>query len=169
MVERPGMVWGRKSGPTSVLPLQQRVLSLFPVHKNRLPWSGAGGPAKEKVGMKKVVAAIALLAISMVLAAGQLCHAQQPLCIFTVDPRIIYFEAEGGTAEATVIPSAPDCPFTPRTAYRWITVSSSEDLGKKVVIIKVDAAPNLAQRVGSVMVGTTQIEAVQKARDHLNW
>jgi hypothetical protein len=119
--------------------------------------------------MKKVGAAITLLAVSLVLAAGQLCRAQEPLCIFTVDPRILYFEAEGGTAEVRVIPSSPGCSFTPRTAYRWITPSSSEDLGKRVVIIKVDAAPNLAQRIGAVMVGTTQIEIVQKARDHLNW
>jgi hypothetical protein len=119
--------------------------------------------------LKSVAAVIALLAISLVLAGGQLCRAQQPLCIFTVDPRILYFEAEGGTAEVTVIPSSPGCSFEPRTAYRWITHSSSEDLGKRVVIIKVDAAHNLAQRVGAVMVGTIQIEIVQKARDHLNW
>ncbi len=119
--------------------------------------------------MKKVGAAIALLTITLVLAAPLPCPAQQPLCIFTVDPRILYFEAEGGTAEVTVIPSSPACSFVPRTAYAWITVFSSEDQDRKVVIVTVDAAPNLAQRVGAVMVGATQIEIIQKARDHLNW
>jgi hypothetical protein len=128
-----------------------------------------GESAREGVEMKQVGTAMALLAISLVFTTGHLCYAQQPLCIFTVDPKLLYFEPEGGTQEVTVVPSSPGCPFTPRTAYRWITTSSSEDLGKRVVIIHVEAAPNLAQRVGAVMVGTTQIEVVQKARDHLNW
>lgn len=117
----------------------------------------------------KIGTAVALLLVGSVLAVSQLCHGQEPLCIFTVDPKLLYFEPEGGTQEVTVIPSSPGCPFTPRTAYHWITPSSSEELGKRVVTIKVEAVHNLAQRVGSVMVGTTQIEIVQKARDHLNW
>lgn len=119
--------------------------------------------------MKEIRAAALLLVISLALAAGQRCHAQQPLCIFTVDPRILYFESEGGTQEVTVTPSSPGCAFAPRTAYRWITPYSSEEMDKRVVIVEVSAAPNLAQRLGSVMIGTTQIEVVQKARDHLNW
>jgi len=119
--------------------------------------------------MKKIGGAVLLLVIGLALAAGQRCHAQQTLCIFTVDPRILYFESEGGTQEVTVIPSSPGCAFAPRTAYHWITPYSSEEMGKRVVIIKVDPAPNLAQRLGSVMIGTTQVEVVQKARDHLNW
>jgi hypothetical protein len=117
----------------------------------------------------RVRLAVFLLIMGSVLAADRLCRAQELLCIFTVDPRILYFEAEGGTEKVTVIPSSPGCSFTPRTAYRWITVSSSEEFGKKVVIIQVSAAPNLAQRVGSAMVGTTQIEIVQRARDRLSW
>ena len=116
----------------------------------------------------KLGTVVFLLFIGSVLAAG-LCYAQEPLCILTVDPKLLYFEPEGGTQEVTVIPSSPGCSFAPRTAYRWITPSSSEEMGKRVVVIHVEAAPNLAQRVGSVMVGTTQIEVLQKARDHLNW
>jgi hypothetical protein len=117
----------------------------------------------------KVGTAIFLLVTGFVIASGQLCHAQEPLCIFTVDPKILYFEAEGGTQEVTVVASSPGCSFIPRTAYHWIKAFSSEELGKKVVIIEAGAAPNLAQRAGSVMIGTTQVEIVQKARDHLNW
>ncbi len=119
--------------------------------------------------MKQIGAMIALVVISLAFLANRPCHAGEPFCIFTVDPKLLYFEPEGGTEEVTVIPSSPACPFTARTAYHWITPSVSEDLGKKVVIIQVEAAPNLAQRVGSVMVGTTQIEIIQKARDHLSW
>ncbi len=117
----------------------------------------------------KTGATVLFLIISLVLAADQQSQAQQPLCIFTVDPRILYFESEGGTDKVTVTPSAPGCTFEPRTAYYWIKPSLTDELGRKVVRIEVAAAPNLAQRVGAVMVGTTQIEIVQKASDHLSW
>ena len=119
--------------------------------------------------MKKTGATVLLLIISLVLAADRQGQAQEPFCIFTVDPRLLYFESEGGIDEVTVTPSAPGCTFEPRTAYYWIKPSLTEELGRKVVRIEVAAAPNLAQRVGAVMVGTTQIEIVQKASDHLSW
>ena len=122
----------------------------------------------QKNGYKNRIRVLLFL-LGSALAAAQLCYAQEPLCIFTVDPKILYFEPEGGTQQATVTASSPGCSFTPRTAYRWITASSSEELGKRVIVIQVGPAPNLAQRVGSVMIGTTQIEVVQRARDHLSW
>ena len=125
--------------------------------------------SEEKTFVKKTGATVLLLIISLVLAASLRGQEEQPLCIFTVDPRILYFESVGGTDEVTVTPSAPGCTFVPRTAYYWIKPWLTEELGRKVVRIEVAAAPNLAQRVGAVMVGTTQIEIVQKASDHLNW
>ncbi len=120
--------------------------------------------------MKYVAAVFVLLTISLVLLSGYHCHAaEQPLCIFTVDPKILSFEAQGGTDEVTVTPSAPGCTFNPRTACHWITLSLSEDLSRKTVIIQVDAHHNMAQRVCSVMVGTPEIEVVQKARAYLRW
>jgi hypothetical protein len=86
-----------------------------------------------------------------------------------VDPKILYFEAEGGTQQVTVIASSPGCSFIPRTANDWIKAFSSEEPGKKIVLIEAGPAPNLAQRVGSVMIGETQVEVVQKARDHISW
>ena len=118
--------------------------------------------------MKQVTAIVSLLAIGLVIWEAP-CRAQEPICIITVDPRIIYMEAEGGKEEVTVTPSALGCAFAPRTAYDWIKASLSEDSGRRVVVIEVAPAPNLAQRVGSVMIGTTQVEVVQKARDHLSW
>ena len=118
--------------------------------------------------MKQIALIVSLLIIGPILGAEQ-CRAQEPFCIITVDPRIIYMEAEGGKEEVTVTPSGPECAFAPRTAYIWIKAYFSEGAGRRVVVIEVDPAPNLAQRVGSVMIGTTQVEIVQKARDHLNW
>jgi hypothetical protein len=118
----------------------------------------------------KTGAAVLFLIIGLVLAADWQSQAQGPLCIFTVDPRILYFEGDGGTDEVTVTPSAPGCTFEPRTAYPWIKPSVSEQFGKKVIKIEVAPTSNLAQRVGAVMVGTTQIEIVQKARDpQISW
>ena len=119
--------------------------------------------------MKKTGSTVLLLIISLVLAAGLRGQEEQPLCIFTVDPRILYFENEGGIDEVTVTPSAPGCTFEPRTAYHWIKPSLTEEFGRKVVRIEVAPAPTFAPRVGAVMVGTTQIEIVQRAQDHFSW
>jgi hypothetical protein len=118
--------------------------------------------------MRKFGAAV-LLAVSLVITAWQYSQAQEPICIITVDPRILYFEGEGGRQEVTVTPSAPGCSFAPRTAYGWIKAYSSEEFGKRTVVIEADPAPNFAQRLGAVMVGTTQIEIVQRPRYQFNW
>ncbi len=94
--------------------------------------------------------------------------AEQPLCIFTVDPKTLYFEAQGGTDEVTVTPEH-GCTLAPRTACHWITLSLSEEVGKKTVVIQVDPHHNMAQRFCSVMVGNTQVDVVQKARDYVSW
>jgi hypothetical protein len=118
--------------------------------------------------MKARLIPILVVMISM-LATGGICYGQQALCIFSVSPSVLYFEPEGGNAEVTVTPSSPNCSFTARTSYRWITVSSARETGKSVVTVKVEAASNLAQRVGSVMVDGTQIEITQKARNLISW
>ena len=117
--------------------------------------------------MAKLIPILAL--VISVLATGGICHGQQTLCIFSVSPSILSFEPEGGNAEVTVTPSSPDCSFTARTSYRWITVPSGRETGKSVVTIRVEAASNLAQRVGSVMIDGTQIEIIQKARHLISW
>ena len=111
----------------------------------------------------------ALIGMSLFLAGGRFIQAQEPICIITVDPRIVYFEAEGGRQEVTITPSAPGCTIAPRTAYSWIKAYSSEKFGKKTVVIEAGPAPNFAQRVGAVMVGDTQIEIVQKPRPYFSW
>ena len=118
--------------------------------------------------MKIKAMAILLFVLSIPVTVG-VCLGQQALCILSASPSVLYFEAEGGIAEVTITPSAPDCSFTPRTSYSWITVSSAAMTGKSVLTIQVSAAANLAQRVGSVTVGGTQIEVVQKARNLLSW
>ena len=118
--------------------------------------------------MKKKVFPLLLFVFS-VAPLGGVCYGQQALCILSVSPSVLYFEAEGGIAEVTITPSAPDCSFTPRTSYSWITVSSVAMTGKSTLTIQVSAAANLAQRVGSVMIGGTQVEVVQKARNLLSW
>ncbi len=119
--------------------------------------------------VNKIVAMVPLLIIGFVVAAGNQSRAQQLLCIITVDPKVVFIDAEGGKQEVTVIASAPDCTFAPRTANSWIKTYSSQDENKRTVVIEVSPTANLAQRVGTVMVGTTQIEVVQKARDHISW
>ncbi len=109
-----------------------------------------------------------LLVISLVFLSGYPSHAAEELCIFTVDPKILYFEAQGGKDEVTVTPE-PGCTFTPRTACPWITLSLSEERGKKTIVVQAEAHHSMAQRSCSVMVGNTQIDVVQKARDYLNW
>jgi hypothetical protein len=144
------------------------MLILCAVHQNASRVSVFSKPLRRKP-LKKIGVIVLFLLISLVLAAGRHGQAEDFLCIFTVDPKILYMEAEGGRQEVTVTASAPGCTFVPRTAYSWIRAYSSEDMGRKVVMIEAGPASNLAQRVGSVMIGTTQVEVVQKARDHLNW
>ncbi len=95
--------------------------------------------------MRHGAATFVLLTISIALLPVYFCSAAEQLCIFTVDPKILYFEAQGGTDEVTVTPE-PGCTFTPRTACHWITLSLSEELGKKTVIVQVDAHHTMAQR-----------------------
>ena len=118
--------------------------------------------------MKSKAMAMLLFMLSIPGVVG-VCHGQQALCILSASPSVLYFEAEGGSAEVTITPSAPDCSYTPRTSYSWITVSSVAMTGKSTLTIQVSAAANLAQRVGSVMIGGTQVEVVQKARNLLSW
>ena len=120
-----------------------------------------------KVGA--IVAMVLLLLIGLAPTAGPPCRAQEPVCIVTVDPKIVYFDGEGGKQEVTVIPSSPDCSLKPLTAYKWLKVYSSTDAGRRVVIIEAGPTSNFAQRLGSVMVGTAQIEVVQRARAYFNW
>ena len=112
----------------------------------------------------KVRPAVVFLVMSLVLTAGCLCHAQQPLCIFTADPTILYFEPEGGKAEVNVVASSPRCSLSVLTTYPWITIAATatEEPDKWVVTVRVTAIHELSQRVGDAMVGETKIEIVQR-------
>jgi len=110
-----------------------------------------------------------LTAIWMVHLVVATAMAQQPLCIYAVPPTPLYFEAEGGSQEAQVKASSPDCSFTARTRYPWIKVSPSQGGTGGVVTIQVEPQRMLSPRVGSVLVDGTQIEIVQKAANLLSW
>ncbi len=112
---------------------------------------------------------VLLLLIVLLVAVHSQSRAQQSVCIVTVDPKIVYIDGGGGKQEVTVTPSSPDCSLEPRTAYNWLKAYSSTDTGRRVIIIEAGPTSNFGQRLGSVMVGTTQIEVVQKARDYFNW
>jgi hypothetical protein len=110
-----------------------------------------------------------LTAIWMVHLVAATAMAQQPLCIYAVSPTPIYFEAGGGSQEAQVKASSPDCSFEARTSYRWIQVSPSRGGAGSVVTIQVEPHRALSPRVGSVLVDGTQIEIIQKAANLMSW
>ena len=110
-----------------------------------------------------------LTAICMVHLVAATAIAQQPLCIYAVSPTPIYFEAAGGSQEAQVKASSPDCSFEARTRYPWIKVSPSQGGAGGMVTIQVEPQRALSPRVGSVLVDGTQIEIVQKAANLLSW
>ncbi len=119
--------------------------------------------------MKKISVLLPLLIMSFIFFTAGLGLTQQPICIITVDPKVLFINPEGGREEVRVTASAPGCAFAPRTADSWIRTYSSEENDRRTVVIEAGPTSNLQQRVGSVMVGTTQIEVVQKPADHLNW
>ena len=117
--------------------------------------------------MKAAIMLMFLVVLSVLSTAG--VSPGQPLCILTLSPSILYFEPGGGTSEVTVTPSSPDCPVTAQTTYPWIMASVSQQVGKSVVNVQVEAISRLTQRVGSVMVGNIQLEIVQHGRNLLSW
>ncbi len=117
--------------------------------------------------MKAAIMLVFLVVPSLLSIPGA-SHGQ-PLCILTLSPSILYFEPGGGAEEVRVTPSSPDCPVTAQTVYPWITVSVSQQAGKSVVNVQVESISRLTQRVGSVMVGNSQLEIVQQGRNLLSW
>lgn len=116
--------------------------------------------------LRTSVVFVLLLAISTVAAP---VYAQQSLCIYTVNPSSLQFEQEGGEAEARVVASAPDCTATVGSHFSWIKVSHTQEGERGVVKVDVEANRGGSPRKGSVMIGGTQLEIIQKGRNLVTW
>ena len=100
-----------------------------------------------------------MFVVALLYAAS---YGQDASCTFSVSPDTLhFFDISGGTAEIQVKASAPNCTFTAKTKYPWITVSVRQEGGVGKVSVSVGGNETPIYRVGSVSIDGEEVTVIQ--------
>lgn len=98
--------------------------------------------------------------LASVVAIGIATSGYSEECTFTVSPRVIHMYTDQKTAEVTVTPSQPECPFTSGSKYNWLNVSPIGGSGEAVLKVSAEATVEM-YRVGSVVIAGQEVDVIQ--------